>query len=653
MKRIIPTLALSFICFVLFAEDIVMEYGSISMRELKMTTYEKDKDAEAVKIFDIGQSEFVEDQGAFSIYYKRSTRIKILDEAGLDYAEVSVLVYHSRDVVEKVSDIKAASYFLDNGKLIKTELQKKDYHIEKINEYWSEYKFVVPNAQVGSVIEYSYLFITPRVFFFKDWEFQSEIPAIYSQYTVKMIPFYEYVYILKGASGFDVYENTVPMRTYNYGSVEYKENVFKLGMRHVPAFRDESFITTPKDYIMSVDFQLAKLYFPSGGTKEIMSTWENMVDEYTKDPDFGKFISKCEKYAKKLFDIEMVRALPSKEKYEYVLDYVKSNYSWDGFYSRKSSKSVKDLVKDKRGDIAEINLFLTGLLRAVGFEAHPVFLSTRDNGKIHASYPFVDFFNYIVVFVKDGNRSYLTDGVNPYSDDRRIPEICLNDKGLLIKPGKVQWVNLYQNIVSEYKRTITLTPNNVTCKAEALVIASEYEAENLRRKIGNNADNAKTYFEEEMGAEIDSVAVIRNAKERNKPFIAAFYSELELTQVNDKIYISPFLSFAGLDNPFKQKERKLPVDLIKVTNHEFNSIIHIPEGYEIDYKPVDKVINNSVFNLEYTIHEDKDINSLIVKLVYKFKKKEYPASSYKSIKVNYDNMLQKANENIVLRKVEG
>ncbi|MFC0876713.1 DUF3857 domain-containing protein [Saccharicrinis sp. FJH2] len=653
MKKIILLTLVALTALTLHAEKIIMEMGSVSMSELNIIKYDKDPDAEALKIFDLGQSEFIQEEGqGFILRFRRQTRIKILDEAGLDYAEVEIPVFRTRDTYESVEQIKGASYRLEDGQLVKSELDKKDVHIEKVNEYWSMYKFVIPDVRKGSVIEYSYEIYSPRIFYLKDWEFQSRIPTMYSEYITKMIPFYEYVYILKGATSFDVYENNVSSSERYFAGLKFKDNIFKVGMRNVPAFRDESFITTKNDYILSLDFQLAKINFPQGGTKEIMTTWEKMVEEYEKDPEFGKFITKCQKYASKILDMDKVMAMNPEDRFEYIVDYVKSGYSWNGFISRYASKKVKELVKEKRGDVADINLFLTGLLRASGFEAYPVFLSTRDNGKIHSKYPFTDFFNHLVVYVKDGDLSYMTDGTDYLCDDRRIPERCLNDKGLIIKKGPVEWINLNSKIESEYRRNLTLNVDPDSSSAEVIIIASEYEALRLRKKIGGDEDKLRTYYEDGFGNDIDSVVFIKNAKERNKPYLAAFKSDIELTQLNDKIYVAPFLAFAGSDNPFKQKERKLPIDMVKISRNEFTSTIKIPDGYEVDFEPMNKTVDNSLFEFDYSIQHDDKAKELNVKMIYKFKEKDYPATDYNKLKSYFEIILEKANENIVLKKSE-
>ena len=83
-------------------------------------------------------------------------------------------------------------------KITMSQSELKDALLPKVK------KFAMPNVQVGSIIEYKYSIETPYKFNLKDWEFQRKIPTIYSEYTVRMVPFYEYTYLMQGVDKFDI-----------------------------------------------------------------------------------------------------------------------------------------------------------------------------------------------------------------------------------------------------------------------------------------------------------------------------------------------------------------------------------------------------------------------------------------------------------------
>src|SRR5699024_9237017 len=124
------------------------------------------------------------------------TRIKILSQAGIKWAEIAIPFYEKGGQKEKIYEVVAFAYNLENGNVKKTSLDVSNTYDEKISNYWRIKKFAIPNVQVGSIIEYSYTMKSPYIFNLNDWDFQQRIPVLYSEYQVKMIPFYTYVMVL-------------------------------------------------------------------------------------------------------------------------------------------------------------------------------------------------------------------------------------------------------------------------------------------------------------------------------------------------------------------------------------------------------------------------------------------------------------------------
>jgi hypothetical protein len=121
--------------------------------------------------------------------------------------------------------------------------------------------------------------------------------------------------------------------------------------------------------------------------------------------------------------------------------------------------------------------------------------------------------------------------------------------------------------------------------------------------------------------------------------------------INDKIYISPMLFLTANENPFKQETREYPIDFGYPKQEKFNINIKVPEGFVVETMP--KAINiatgENVGAFKYIIANSqnsiqiaitKDINSAIV-----------PADFYEVLKDFYQQMIDKQNEKIVLRKI--
>ena len=122
-----------------------------------------------------------------------------------------------------------------------------------------------------------------------------------------------------------------------------------------------------------------------------------------------------------------------------------------------------------------------GLLNDLGIEAYPLILSTRDHGKIKFDYPFVHFFNYVIILAKVDGKMILSDATEILGLNDRISPRCINDKGLVINKDKVEWIDLECRVLSTVSTfmQMELSDSNII-SADLLKQATEYDALNYR-----------------------------------------------------------------------------------------------------------------------------------------------------------------------------
>lgn len=626
------------------------EFGKIGKDEVELKQYSKDKNAEAVVLFDIAKSYFVRSETSFDIVFERKTRIKILSEAGIKWAELEIPFYQEGNIYEKVYDIEAYSYNYENGRINKTPFNISNTFDEKINNYWSVKKIAIPNVKTGTIIEYKYKIKSQYKYNLRDWEFQWKIPVVYSEYEVRMIPFYEYSFLLQGTNRFDSQTSYIDkMTSLQFGSISFNSMVHKYVMKDIPAFENEEFISSINDYIIKLDFQLSKINSPNGASIDIMTTWEEMNNELLKHKDFGRYIKKSEKLAKKLPNTDSLRLGNDIERFENVIEYVKENYNWDKNNSRYASKTPSKFIEDKYGNCADINLFTIGLLNASGIEAKPLLISTRKNGKIKYDYPYSHFFNYVIILANVDGNNILTDATEISSLNNRIPSRCINDKGLVIQKDKVEWIGLECHFPSEILTDMQIEiTNNEIINSSISINATEYDASYYRNNFSDNSKTIKERLETTDCFIIDTTIITQNQLNKEQPYILKYRQTSNPEIVNGKIYLSPFLNKTISDCPLKQKERTYPVDMTFPKKRTFNSTILIPEDYKVDYIPSEQKIDNQLFELTYSINSDN--NKIFISFDYYFKKSVYSADDYSKIKFYFREITKKGNEKIVLSK---
>ena len=620
------SLLLSFVFILSFfltleAQDYSHEFGKLGGDEIKLTSYVPDKSAEAVVLFDLGKSYFVRSETSFDVIYERSTRIKIFTESGFKWAEVEIPLYHEGGIFELIDDIEAFTYNIDDNGLTRTPLNPSTCQDEKLNEYWNIKKMALPNVKEGSIIEYKYRIKSQYKFNLRDWEFQWKIPVIYSEYEVKMIPFYEYVWLLQGADRFSSQRSFQESGvSEQFGPVTYNNMVHKYIMRNLPAFNDEEYITSINDYIIKLDFQLAKINSVNGTSMDIITTWPALIKELLKEPDFGKFVDKTENETEKIFGKGTLSDKTDKERFDYVLNYVKSNLKWNEYNAKYASKSLNNILKDKFGNSADLNLLTVGLLNGVGIEAYPVLISTRKNGKIKNDYPFLQSFNYVLVLAKIDGKNILTDATDILCSNDRIPANCINDQGLIIKKENVEWTSLQSVYPSEIQTNLILDSLDRNPFARIKTLATEYDALALRQTYGENKKKIIEYLNKDGVNVIDSTVIIQNALNIKNPYFVQYNLTYQIDKMNNKLYILPFLGEIISDNPLKQGSRKYPIDMTYPVKRTY-----ISDDFLENEAPLHAIIFD-----------------------YYFKDSLYAPNDYLKIKLYFGDIVRKGHEKVVL-----
>lgn len=647
---------------VAFSQKLEVEFGKISQEEIGMKSYENDKKAKAVVLFDIGKSLFFESNNGYDIRFTKHKRTKIFDKSASQYAVVSIPFYIDGDgKSETVVSIEAVTYNFSNGSIIQKKLDPSTVYQEQISERWYNKKFIFPDVQDGSILEYRYVLETPFQFNLPDWIFQDKIPTVYSEYQVSMIPFYEYKFIAQGITKFSYHNTALGEGKRSWGSVvksfgqnvstgiEFQDNIHTYVMKNVPAFVDESYISSINDYIIKMDFQLAKVNNPGGGTIDIMSTWSALNESLIKHEEFGKYLKNSSKNAKKVITEELkLEGKESRQKAKEIIEYVKTNFEWNGYDNKYASQSPKDFFTKKKGNSADINLFMLALLNEAEINAKPVILSTRDHGKIPSDYPFDHFTNYVIALI-NVDSPFLADGTEELLTYDRLPTRCNNDKGLVVDNEELlKWIHLNNNTLSIDKSNIMIKFDSVTMDAitQVSIQSTEYEAFKARNKFKNDTLKIKEYYKDAIG-DIKKVKTL-GYDNLKYPYSINFVSNNEPEKLAGTIVIKPFLNLPLSKNELTQNERTYPVDFIYPWEKKFESIIEIPSGYYVSGFTNDYKVDNEL--TEININHSIEGNILKVSGNYKFKKSSYVNSEYTQIKSLFDQIIKIFNQHIVLEK---
>ncbi|MBF0574963.1 DUF3857 domain-containing protein [Dysgonomonas sp. GY617] len=627
------------------------EYGKVTQHEISMTEYAPDPEAEAVVIYEIGTNYFQgDDNRGFLLHKERRTKIKVLKAAGTEYAKIEIPFYTDSRNGESVIDIEATVYNLENGKPTKTNLDPKKIFEEKIDNDLSVKKIALPDVREGSVIEFKYHIITPFFFNMGTWAFQKKIPVIHSQLIYKAIPYYEYTYIMRGTKEFHEFDSVTKNHDIHFGSLLYQEKIYTFGMKDLPAFRDEEFISAEEDYMISINFQVSKIYFASGSSQNYISTWPALCDDFLKKDNFGKYIKNSEKEGKKLLPTLNLDSKSQLDQTIEITQYVKSMYKWNDVNNKFAEDKLSDFLKSKSGNSANINLYLIGLLKAANINVNPLVLSTRNHGGVSKSHPFQQFLNYVIAQVEIDGKTYFIDATEPLRYFDELPTRCTNVEALVVKPKNEEWVITTQKEVARTSKAfkVKINPDQQTLDINIKYTLSGQDAYQFRNIYEGKDDNLVNYFKKNNNVNIEDSLITNDYKELNKPFSFSFQSSTGFEKASDKLFISPFCNLSVSENIFKQETRTLPIDLIYLRNADYTSEVEIPKGYKVEYLPKELKHDSRLMSIKYSTKVTD--NKIEVTAGYFFNTNLYDAKDYVRLKYSYAEIIKQFSDMIVFVK---
>jgi hypothetical protein len=653
LKKIVVTLIL-FVQISISAQNY--KFGKVSKEELIEKFYPTDSTAEAAYLYKYRRSYFDWDQaiGWFRLITDVHQRIKIYNKEGFDYANHSVTYYNpDSGENESVNGVKGYTYNLENGKVVKEKLSKKDIFKEKVNKYNSKVKITMPNIKEGSVLELRYRISSPYPTSIADVQFQKGIPI---KKLKSQIEFPEYYTFNKTNKGFF----NVPMKTTSkngkVGDTSYNIDVFNFEAQNIEALKNnEPYVANINNYRGGMKFELAQTNFVSvgGDFKNYTSSWQNVSKQIYTSSSFGEELKKSNYYKKDLEQI-LASVKTDSDKIGAIFQFVKGKIKWNGFYGKYSEKGVRKAFKENSGNVADINLMLTAMLRSAGLNANPVLLSSRGNGV--PIFPTLNGFDYVISMVQFPDNSYvLLDATEEYSVPNILPVRDLNWKGRVVtREGNSTWVQL--------KSTRHALENNIlTVKISDDLMAEGFirtKYDNLNalnfRKNNNHIKNEDlmTKYEEENNIEVEEFKIL-NQKIITKPInrIVKFVSEDLVEEINGKLYIEPMLFLTDHENPFKLEERKFPVDFATAWKDVNRVSITIPEGYVVEQipEPLAIALPNNIGVFKYKVINKA--NKISTTCVLEFNESLISPQYYTYLKDFYSQIINKESEKIILKKI--
>ena len=643
-----------FLCFLSIAtQGITQEYSptyNISRQDLTNNYFEKDSTANAVIIYDYGNTFYNKETWFLNVEKKR--KIKILTNDGRDYGEVVIPLYQNKNSKETVKDIVATTYNLENDEIVISKMNKSSIYREQKGN-WTLVKLVLPNVKAGSVISYSYKKATKFINKYEPWYFQHDIPTVYSEYNVSIPGNYEYHIKLVG---------NIPLKT-NASWIEHNCleagrgasadcAVYKYVMTDIPAYKQEDFTTTKENYLSRIEYELSVVKHFDGKVDKVAKTWADVDDELNADKDFGRQIKKTS-IVKKLLPETIKDISDRKAKATAIYQYVLDNYKWNNDYGR-FDVSIKRLLEEKGGNAFELNLLLHNLLATEDFEVSPLLISTRNNGFATKIYPVLSDFNYVILKLKLDSDTYYLDATSPYLSFGEIPYRCLNKYGRVIdfKNGSY-WEDITPKSysTSQIRALYSVNENNELVGTVNKIVSGYKSHDKKQSYFENSTQYLETIKSEYSFSELYNHKVL--SESRND---IEFSEEFEIIHeegfIGDNIFFNPFIHRFINENPFKLQQRSYPIDFGYMQTYEYSLQIDLGEKLKIGELPENQniALPDNLGSLIFSTTSNNDEVTLYFKI--KFDSPIYNFNYYGALKVFLSKVIDIQNNTLIsLKKI--
>jgi hypothetical protein len=657
MKRLSLLVAFA-LPFSLVAQDFGFPFGKITLKELQENTYARDTSASAVYLDEYGETYF--DNGdKYNLIHKYHAKIKILKNNGLDIANFQIPLYRSGMNEEILRSVKATSFSFENGSMRETPLDSKNVFTENKDKYWRIKKFAVPGVKEGSVIEVAYEIETPFFYNFKTWEFQAELPKVKSEYVAIIPAVYTYNISLKGFLKLSKNESKIVKSCLGESSVlsggfSVDCSHFRYGMVNIPAFRPEDYMTASKNFISAINFELAEIRRLNGSVDKITMEWKDAEYELKKHENFGSEMKRNGDLLKEEIALLVGTETDPLVKAKKIYRFVQELFVWDGS-DDKYSDGIKTAIQNKKGNSADINLFMIGAMRKQKIDASPVILSTRENGLVNDLYPVLSGFNYVVAGVKIGEQLYLLDATDDFHPFGVLPEKCLNGKGRLLHEDGSSWVDL-----KPADRGKNLNMIVAKLGADGVLRGTlqstflGYEAIDFRKEFFSHS-NENEYLED-LRSRIPGIEITKmelsNVNEYDKPVVRNLEVEIAaFDNLNENSFLfNPYLLGKWKENPFKSTARLYPVDfgvpieMTTILTLEYPAdleLVNLPEnlGLSLPNSGGRYIVDSKGFENKITLTNTLQINKTV-----------FTSHEYHYLRELFQKVVEVQNTDLLFRK---
>lgn len=474
------------------------EWQPISPAELQMTSVPEAPGAPAVYLYrQVDRDDVANHQYNYF-------RVKILTEEGRKYANVEIPFFNKEGDVHSIK----ARTIRPNGTIANFEGKPIDKMIVKAKgiKYMAKV-IVLPDVQVGSIIEYHYMNqLKEHYVFDSHWILSEELFTKFAKFSLKPSTYFPVRFSWQGLPPGAAPKN--------------ERGLVHLEISNIAAFQTEDYMPPQNELKARVDFMYSEEF-----DTQADKFWRKIGKK--ENDEVERFVGKRKAMEQAVAQIVSPSDTPEvklQKIYARVQQIRNTGYEAETTEQEKKRekekaiKNVEDLWKSGSGSGREITWLYLALVRAAGLEAYPVLVSRRNEYFFTPQMMDPHRLDDNVVLVKlNGKDTYYDPGTacTPFGI-LPWPETAV--KGLRLDKDGGGWVttSIPDSSVSNISRKADLKMTDQGgLEGKVTVTFSGLEALSLRLELRNEDEAARTKYIEDVVREF--IPVVIDVDLKNKP----------------------------------------------------------------------------------------------------------------------------------------
>lgn len=320
-------------------------------------------------------------------------------------------------------------------------------------------------------------------------------------------------------------------------------------------------------------------------------------------------------------------------------------------------------VHDKQyGDCKDKANLLITMLNLAGIKANPVLLHAGERRKVGDGLPTLNAFNHCIAVAEIGGKEMWLDATAETCAYGDIPDGDRGVQAFVVRDGKGKFetipvYNPTDNGLEVKTKIQMLADGSAKTQSEA-TMKGEF-GQSIRSSVRLITPDKRKEVMQGIAGKLGLAGSIKefalpDGQEKRGPFVmnmaldAAHYGKV----TGKSLLILPLVSSISnmRDNPFKAEKRVWPIMEEDASSQHSETILTLPDGYEIEDVPADVDIVCPIQEYHRKITKSTDGKTITIADTFISKPGKVEPADYGKVKGFYDEILKASDDQIVLRK---